>query len=31
LTEKGMRTVKSYWQKFEPVWFSIIEERSRHY
>jgi molybdate transport repressor ModE-like protein len=31
LTEKGMRTVKTYWQKFEPVWLSIIEERSRHY
>lgn len=31
LTPKGMQTVKSYWQKFEPVWFSIIDERSRHY
>lgn len=31
LTEKGIRTAKSYWQKFEPVWFSIIDERSRHY
>lgn len=31
LTEKGLRTVKSYWRKFEPVWDSIIEERSRHY
>ena len=31
LTEKGRRTVTSYWQKFEPVWYSIIEERSRHY
>jgi len=31
LTKKGEVTVKSYWQQFEPVWFSIIEERSRHY
>ena len=31
LTEKGARTVKSYWQQFEPVWLSIIEERARHY
>lgn len=31
LTENGARTVKTYWQKFEPVWHSIIEERSRHY
>ncbi len=31
LTQKGELTVKSYWQKFEPVWLSIIEERSRHY
>lgn len=31
LTEKGARTVKAYWQRFEPVWLSIIEERSRHY
>lgn len=31
LTPKGERTVKSYWQQFEPVWLSIIEERSRHY
>lgn len=31
LTPKGLRTVKAYWQKFEPVWLSIIEERSRHY
>ena len=31
LTERGKRTVKSYWQQFEPVWLSIIEERARHY
>lgn len=31
LTERGEVIVKSYWQRFEPVWFSIIEERSRHY
>ncbi|MBV5316332.1 MAG: hypothetical protein JZU50_00850 [Desulfobulbaceae bacterium] len=31
LTWKGAIVVKSYWQKFEPVWYSIIEERSRHY
>lgn len=31
LTDNGMRTVKSYWQRFEPIWYSIIEERSRHY
>ena len=31
LTEKGEKIVKSYWRQFEPVWYSIIEERSRHY
>ncbi len=31
LTKKGEVIVKSYWLQFEPVWFSIIEERSRHY
>lgn len=31
LTPKGASTVKAYWQQFEPVWLSIIEERSRHY
>ena len=31
LTPKGESTVKAYWQQFEPVWLSIIEERSRHY
>ncbi|MBM9615543.1 LysR family transcriptional regulator [Desulfobulbus rhabdoformis] len=31
LTEKGMVTVKQYWRKFEPAWFSIIQERARHY
>lgn len=31
LTEKGTKIAQSYWQKFEPIWYSIIEERSRHY
>ena len=31
LTEKGEKTVRSYWKKFEMVWLSIIQERSRHY
>jgi len=31
LTRKGEVVAKSYWQQFEPVWYSIIEERSRHY
>lgn len=31
LTKKGALISRSYWQKFEPVWYSIIEERSRHY
>ena len=31
LTKKGEVVAKSYWQQFEPVWYSIIEERSRHY
>lgn len=31
LTDKGMSTVQAYWRQFEPVWLSIIEERSRHY
>ena len=31
LTDKGMQTVQAYWRQFEPVWLSIIEERSRHY
>jgi len=31
LTKKGTIMARSYWQKFEPVWYSIIEERSRHY
>ena len=31
LTLKGECTVKAYWQQFEPVWLSIIEERARHY
>lgn len=31
LTEKGLRIARAYWQKFEPIWYSIIEERSRHY
>lgn len=31
LTPKGESTVQAYWQQFEPVWLSIIEERARHY
>ena len=31
LTPKGKNTVRAYWQQFEPVWLSIIEERARHY
>lgn len=31
LTEKGESVAKTYWRRFEPVWLSIIEERSRHY
>lgn len=31
LTAKGEQTAKAYWRQFEPVWLSIIEERSRHY
>nr|WP_321465435.1 LysR family transcriptional regulator [uncultured Desulfobulbus sp.] len=31
LTDMGLTTVKNYWRQFEPVWLSIIEERSRHY
>lgn len=31
LTEKGEKVAQSYWRQFEPVWLSIIEERSRHY
>jgi len=31
LTTKGEAVAKSYWRQFEPVWLSIIEERSRHY
>jgi len=31
LTHKGVVTMKQYWRKFEPVWLSIIQERSRHY
>jgi len=31
LTEKGKATVRSYWDQFEPVCLSIMEERSRHY
>lgn len=31
LTARGRAVVESYWQQFEPVWLSIIEERSRHY
>jgi len=31
LTEHGAKTAKTYWQKFEPIWHSIIEEGFRHY
>lgn len=31
LTENGKRVARSYWRQFEPVWQSIIEERSRHF
>ena len=31
LTPKGESVARSYWQQFEPVWLSIIDERSRHY
>ena len=31
LTESGEKVTCSYWQQFEPVWQSILEERSRHY
>lgn len=31
LTEKGEKTAQSYWRRFEPVYFSIMEERCRHY
>jgi len=31
LTARGETIAASYWQQFEPVWRSIIEERSRHY
>ena len=31
LTEKGEKTARSYWRQFEPVYFSIMEERCRHY
>lgn len=31
LTEKGEKTARQYWRQFEPVWLSILRERSRHY
>lgn len=31
LSSKGEDVVRSYWQQFEPIWLSIVEERSRHY
>lgn len=31
LSAKGEEIARSYWRQFEPVWLSIIEERSRHY
>jgi len=31
LTDYGQHVARSYWRQFEPVWLSILEERSRHY
>ena len=31
LTETGEEMVRTYWRSFEPVWASILEERSKHY
>ena len=31
LSSKGKEIATTYWRKFEPVWFDILEERSRHY
>jgi molybdenum-dependent DNA-binding transcriptional regulator ModE len=31
LTARGKEVSRSYWQQFEPVWLSIIDERNRHY
>jgi molybdate transport repressor ModE-like protein len=31
LTEKGEKTVRSYWRQFESIWLDIMQERSRHY
>ncbi len=31
LTPYGTRIVAKYWQQFEPIWLSILEERARHY
>lgn len=31
LTEKGRRIRKQYWQRFEPLWDDIVNERSRHF
>jgi molybdate transport repressor ModE-like protein len=31
LTVKGEKMARSYWRQFEPVWLSIMQERSRHY
>lgn len=31
LTEKGEKMASLYWQKYLPVWQSIVDERSSHY
>lgn len=31
LTTRGEEVARLYWRQFEPVWLSIIDERSRHY
>lgn len=31
LTEKGNEIRKKYWQRFEPLWDDILNERSRHF
>jgi molybdenum-dependent DNA-binding transcriptional regulator ModE len=31
LTPHGALIARAYWRRFEPIWQSIIEERSRHF
>ncbi len=31
LTEKGKEIRKQYWQRFEPLWDDILNERRRHF